>query len=155
MLRPVIKKPRKVILEVDRGENAGDRFELPPKGYRAVGRAGGPDQTAQLTQEGDQPLDTEDLQRVEAHLARRAQPKAPAVAGSRLDHFEREPDILLNDADVSRTHAMFFFDDTGISLVDLMSTNGTRVNGERVTDADLAEGDIVHVGRARLVVRFE
>ena len=151
-----MKKPRKVILEVDRGENAGARFELPPKGYRAIGRAGDPAETTQFTRDGDQPLDTDDLGRVEEHLARRDQRKArPSVSGARLDHFAREPDILLDDAEVSRTHALFFFDETGISIVDLMSTNGTRVNGERVTDADLAEGDIVHVGRARLVVRFE
>ena len=151
-----MKKPRKVILEVDRGEDAGARFELPPKGYRAVGRAGGPAETTQFTCEGDQPLDAEDVQRVETHLARRDQRQArPSVSGARLTQFAREPDILLHDAEVSRTHAMFFFDETGISLVDLMSTNGTRVNGERVTDADLADGDIVHVGRARLVVRFE
>ena len=43
----------------------------------------------------------------------------------------------------------------GPSVVDLLSTNGTYVNGQQVMDSDLHDGDIVHVGKTRLVVHVE
>jgi pSer/pThr/pTyr-binding forkhead associated (FHA) protein len=36
-----------------------------------------------------------------------------------------------------------------------LSTNGTHVNGKKVSDADLVEGDIVNVGKTRFIVRLE
>jgi pSer/pThr/pTyr-binding forkhead associated (FHA) protein len=33
-----------------------------------------------------------------------------------------------------------------------MSTNGTRVNGTPITDVDLREGDVIHLGKTRLRV---
>jgi pSer/pThr/pTyr-binding forkhead associated (FHA) protein len=37
-------------------------------------------------------------------------------------------------------------------VADLESTNGTFVNGQRVTEASLKEGDTLGVGRVELVV---
>jgi pSer/pThr/pTyr-binding forkhead associated (FHA) protein len=39
------------------------------------------------------------------------------------------------------------------SIRDLGSTNGTFVNGERITSQHLADGDRVNVGRTTLVYR--
>ncbi len=143
----------KVILELEKGPQAGQRFELSTKAYRAIGRSGDGSATVQFTKGGDQVLDAEDLALIERHLARRPSAAREAAADLRSDNFTRGRDILLPDAKISRTHAMCFLDEHGPSIVDLCSTNGTMVNGEQVEDADLVDGDIVNVGKTRFVVR--
>lgn len=150
-----VSRPKKVVLVVERGASTETEFELPPNGYRAIGRASDGDVTHQFTTEGDQALDTEDIKRVEEHLAKRQVEPASEPGRLRMGNLRRAPDILLDDAQISRTHAMFFLDEDGPSVVDMFSTNGTRVNGEKVDDADLHEGDIVHIGRSRFVVRLQ
>jgi hypothetical protein len=147
----------KVILEVDKGPNRGTRYELTLRGYRAVGRAGsGGDVTVQLSTEGDRQLEPDDVRVVEEHLARRLETTLSDSPGNlRIGAFRRGRDILLDDDKISRKHAMFFLDDDGPSVVDLLSTNGTHVNGKRVSDADLQEGDIVHIGKTRFILRIE
>ncbi|MBQ0088554.1 MAG: FHA domain-containing protein [Prevotellaceae bacterium] len=58
-------------------------------------------------------------------------------------------DIQLNDLSVSGQHAAFTITDNGkISLKDLNSTNGTFVNGKRITEvAELNHGDQVKLGQ--------
>lgn len=54
---------------------------------------------------------------------------------------------VLRDPNVSRRHAELRQDASGQwEIVDLGSTNGIKVNGRRVTDAPLREGDQVTVG---------
>ena len=54
--------------------------------------------------------------------------------------------VVLDRADVSRRHARFEWRGDGWHVVDLGSTNGTRVNGERVGSAAVAAGDEVALG---------
>nr|WP_284305212.1 DUF3662 and FHA domain-containing protein [Mobilicoccus caccae] len=67
-------------------------------------------------------------------------------------------DITLEDSGVSRRHCEIRVTHDGPHLVasirDLGSTNGTFVNGERITTSRLAEGDRITVGRTSLSVRF-
>jgi hypothetical protein len=67
----------------------------------------------------------------------------------------RGPDsgVRLSDASVSRRHAEVRRSGDGWTVVDLGSTNGTRVNGVPVTERRLQDGDTVTVGDAAL--RFE
>ena len=62
-------------------------------------------------------------------------------------------DLVLDDDTVSRVHARVERTDGGFALMDLGSSNGTRVNGERMTFRILVPGDVVHVGDC--VLRFE
>jgi two-component system, cell cycle response regulator len=55
-------------------------------------------------------------------------------------------DLFLADASVSRRHARFVSESDGFRIEDLGSSNGTYVNGERVTQHWLREGDIVELG---------
>lgn len=55
-------------------------------------------------------------------------------------------DITLNDVRVSRSHARLDCGSQGVALVDLGSSNGTRVNGVRVECATLVPGDTVSLG---------
>ena len=55
--------------------------------------------------------------------------------------------IVLNEKLVSRHHAQLTILDNGlVKIKDLGSTNGTFVNGQRVTNAMAKNGDIVKVG---------
>lgn len=145
----------KVFLEVEKGTNRGERFQLEVNRYRAIGRADNGAQTSMFTPDGDMVLDEEERDRVDRHMRRRATSGALFWNPNDPAHYRRGPDILLNDAKVSRTHCVLFVDLQGASVVDLMSTNGILVNGRRVSQADLDEGDIMHIGKSRCVVRFE
>ena len=64
-----------------------------------------------------------------------------------------DADVRLSDTSVSRKHAEVRRTGDGWTIVDLGSTNGTRVNGAPVTDRKLRDGDTITVGDASL--RFE
>ncbi len=55
-------------------------------------------------------------------------------------------DISLSDPNVSRRHAEVRRIGDGYSLVDLGSTNGTEVNGQRIQETALMNGDVIGVG---------
>lgn len=73
--------------------------------------------------------------------------------GSTVVGRGNEADLRLPDTGVSRRHAEFRLDGTNVRLADLGSTNGTRVNGRRIDDALLDDGDAVDIGATRLVFR--
>lgn len=65
-----------------------------------------------------------------------------------------EADILLDDPYASEFHMRLVAHDTGLVLHDLGSTNGTYVNGRRVTaPTTLRRGDSVQVGKTVMEVR--
>jgi hypothetical protein len=63
-------------------------------------------------------------------------------------HVGRSPsnDIVLDDATVSRRHAVIAQQDGRTVLLDDRSTHGVLVNGERVGRAVLVNGDSIHLG---------
>jgi hypothetical protein len=63
-------------------------------------------------------------------------------------HIGRSPsaDIVLDDATVSRRHAVVATQDGETVLLDDRSRHGVIVNGERVQRAVLHNGDTIHVG---------
>lgn len=63
-----------------------------------------------------------------------------------------EADIILDDPGVSRRHAEIHVLDGQPRVVDLGSTNGTFVDGERVHAQALCDGSTITVGRTRIVV---
>lgn len=70
-----------------------------------------------------------------------------------------EADLRINDPGVSRRHAEFRISGGGrstpsVSVADLGSTNGTLVDGRRVTEAPLADGSTVRIGNTDIAVRF-
>lgn len=107
--------------------------------------------TGMITQHSLTRLDDEDNKTVARHLKIRA----PLKEGARalLTSFDRDPDVGLQDDAVSSRHMMIFVDEAGASLLDVASTNGTFVNGRRITEAELALGDLVRIGETRIEVR--
>ena len=64
--------------------------------------------------------------------------------------------VLASDKKASRHHATFHASPTGaVRVVDEQSRNGTWVNGARVVDKVLADGDVVTIGDSLVVVREE
>src|SRR4051794_11869261 len=63
-----------------------------------------------------------------------------------------ELDMVLVEDMVSRKHARIAITETQIVIEDLGSTNGTFVNGEKITRASLREGDRVLIGTSILKV---
>jgi len=61
-------------------------------------------------------------------------------------------EFVVDAAMVSRLHCRLTAGATELEVIDLESTNGTFVNGQRVTQATLKEGDTLGVGRVDLVV---
>ena len=70
---------------------------------------------------------------------------------------DNSADIILDDPGISRAHTEIRVTSDGPHLVasirDLGSTNGTFVNGERITSQHLEDGDRVNVGRTALTFR--
>jgi hypothetical protein len=64
-----------------------------------------------------------------------------------------ECNLVLADPNVSRNHAEIRPKGEGFVVVDLGSTNGTRVNGVRVAEQTLRDGDELAFGNTR--IRFE
>jgi hypothetical protein len=61
--------------------------------------------------------------------------------------------VVLSDPNVSRRHAEIRQRGNEVVVVDLQSTNGTKVNGLTVTERVLAPGDVVSVGA--ITLRYE
>ncbi len=57
--------------------------------------------------------------------------------------------VNLKDRSISRRHLELSQSDEGVMLRDLASGNGTRVNGESITDRLLRHGDLVELGNTR------
>ena len=55
--------------------------------------------------------------------------------------------VRLDDASVSRNHAILHQRGGRLRIVDDRSANGTFVNGRRVEQADLSDGDVIVVGK--------
>jgi hypothetical protein len=62
-------------------------------------------------------------------------------------------DIILEDTRVSRHHAQLRYKARRFWLTDLNSTNGTFVNGARVSETALRDGDLVSLGGLEMTFR--
>ena len=73
--------------------------------------------------------------------------------GAGMVKIGRVPDntIMIDNPAVSSHHARVFRDGDSFVLEDLQSTNGTFVNDNRVTRHNLSNGDVIAVGKHRLV----
>jgi hypothetical protein len=74
--------------------------------------------------------------------------------GGDVTHIGRglAADLHLDEDSVSRRHAILVHRRSGSRILDDRSSNGTFVNGRRVTQADLRNGDVLVLGR--VVLRY-
>jgi hypothetical protein len=83
----------------------------------------------------------------------------PLLAAITILGRDNSADIILDDPGISRQHTEIRVTSDGPHLVanvrDLGSTNGTFVNGERITSQRLHDGDRLSMGRTALLFRAE
>jgi hypothetical protein len=135
-----------------RGELSADTFEGRIAAALGAQRA---DELAPLADDLPGPLD-----RLRLSIGRHARHTGPALVAPRLDAGDRlvlgrshSCDVRFVESSVSRCHAELLRVGAGWLLVDRASTNGTWVNGVRVTRSRVADGDEIRLGTARVVLR--
>lgn len=64
-------------------------------------------------------------------------------------------DLILDDVMISSEHAQLRFQEGAWAIVDLGSSNGTRLNGKPVSSARLVPGDFVQLGGSRFIFRAD
>ena len=62
-------------------------------------------------------------------------------------------DLVIRDRTVSARHAELMVRADGVTVTNLMATNGTRVNGEEVQTSRLHDGDVIRFGRVSMVFK--
>lgn len=83
-------------------------------------------------------------------IEERALPQGTLTVGRRADSG-----LCLNDAAASGSHAKIVTLFNASYVQDLNSTNGTYVNGKRITTHTLHPGDVITIGRHQLRVEAE
>jgi hypothetical protein len=64
-----------------------------------------------------------------------------------------EADVTVDDTGTSRKHVEILWDGTRAQVNDLGSTNGSKLNGQPVTQAPLPPDSVIEIGRTRIVFR--
>jgi uncharacterized protein len=147
-LAPGIKLPR-AGFRVTEGPDTGLTFQLEQGSCRAIGRAAvDPNRTAVFSVDVALALDEGTRGLILQYIQKQFQRVAAEEGGAaeQLGGFRRAPDVVLTDASLSRLHAMLFSDGDRVAVLDLVSKNGTYVNGQEVESRMLARGDVIELG---------
>jgi hypothetical protein len=146
-----------------------DRLELGEFGIQAQ-LLGGPEEDDELAEPGPsagdfghtmvysadreaRPLEPA-LDRSQALLV--AEGRRNVLSGERVTvGRSRECDVVVSDPNVSRRHIELRRGERGWAAVDLGSTNGMKVNGRRLSHAELEPGDSITIGITDLTFELE
>jgi hypothetical protein len=79
----------------------------------------------------------------------------PLAIGSTVIGRGDQATLRLPDVGISRRHARIDFDGSQVVLTDLGSTNGSMVNGQRVSAVALNPGDMIQIGTTTLTFRVD
>jgi FhaA, N-terminal domain/FHA domain len=79
----------------------------------------------------------------------------PLAIGQTVIGRGDQANMRLPDVGISRRHARLDFDGSQVVLTDLGSTNGTMVNGQRVSAVALNPGDMIQLGTTTLTFRVD
>ncbi|NOX49504.1 MAG: FHA domain-containing protein [Gammaproteobacteria bacterium] len=75
------------------------------------------------------------------------------VVGDSVIGRAEDCEIVVDDASISQQHAQLSMKPEGVTLTDLMSTNGIKVNGTEANSSTLKDGDIIRIGRVSFVFK--
>lgn len=148
----------RILLKVVDGKGRGDVIELERGTCRALGRSlDEAEKTRLLSIDSSLMLDEDSRKIVMRYVARQFHSGSSAKKKEgveSLGSFVRGPDYYLKDGAVSRLHAMIFHDESGeVGILDMVSKNGTFVNGAEVESKILKKGDLIALGGIK--IRFE
>jgi FhaA, N-terminal domain/FHA domain len=79
----------------------------------------------------------------------------PLSIGSTVIGRGDQANLRLPDVGISRRHARLDYDGAQVVLTDLGSTNGSMVNGQRISAVALNPGDMVQIGTTTLTFRVD
>lgn len=134
------------------GQNVGQEIALEPGTCKAIGRAiNDPNKTTMFHVDVALALDEGTRNLIQQYVTKQFRRAAPAGSKPSDLGFRRTGDIVINDVAVSRLHAMIFFDEVGVGMLDLVSKNGTYVNGEEIESRLLRPGDTIEIGETKMV----
>lgn len=135
------------------GPDQNMTFQLEQGTCRAIGRGSvDPNRTAVFNVDIAMGLDDSTRHLILQYIGRQFQKAGggAAASGELLGQFRRSPDVILTDTSLSRLHAMFFSHESGVGILDLVSKNGTYVNGQEVESTLLKRGDTIEVGETTI-----
>lgn len=157
---PSRSKTAKVVFLVVEGKNKGERIEVEKGTCRALGRSLDEVERTRVFSVGSViSLDDASKKLVMHYVSKQFQKgKADSSSskgmGEDLGGFVRGPDCQILDLAVSRLHAMIFYDESGVvGILDLVSKNGTFVNGAEIESKILKQGDLAAIGGTK--IRYE
>ena len=140
---------------VAEGPDAGLVFQLEQGTCRAIGRAAADlERTTVFSVDVALALDEGTKGLILKYIQQQFEPRegeGGAAGAERLGGFRRAPDVVLTDGSLSRLHAMLFSDGERVAVLDLVSKNGTYVNGQEVESRMLSRGDAIEVGDTTLL----
>lgn len=143
-------------IEVVEGHNKGLTFKMPKGTCRAIGRAlEDTERTQVIDEHAVIGLDDSTKQIILNYITQQLGEKetGSSSTASDLGSFQRLPDLSLTDNSISRLHAMLFHGPGGLGILDLVSKNGTFVNGVEVESKFLDPDDIITIGHSKLRLR--
>lgn len=143
---------RRATLKVTAGPNEGDVVSLELGSCRLIGRHLSDSETAFIDRDGNRVLEVPQQQLLTSHLKEHAPNTSTMPGGYSAQAFERGPDIIFADDSISRAHAMVFYDNAGLGIIDLASTNGTFINSERIGTSRVSDGDTILIGASEMAV---
>jgi len=79
----------------------------------------------------------------------------PLSIGSTVIGRGDQANLRLPDVGISRRHARLDYDGSQVVLTDLGSTNGSMVNGQRISAVALNPGDMIQIGTTTLTFRVD
>ena len=144
--------PSKTFKIID-GPNKGMVFHLERGTCKAIGRAmSDPNKTAMFSVDLTLALDESTKGVILKYISKQFR-KSAKVKGEdgELGAFRRTSDVVLDDSSISRLHAMIFYDELGVGILDLVSKNGTFVNGEEVESRLLQMSDAIEIGESKII----
>ena len=148
-----VRLPR-ATFRVTAGSDENMTFQIEQGTCRAIGRGSvDPNRTSVFNVDLTLALDDGMRSLILQYIARqfRQAGAAQQSQGERFGQFRRAADVVLTDSSLSRLHAMVFSDASGIGVLDLVSKNGTFVNGQEVESRVLSRADVIELGETTIV----
>ena len=147
------------VFEITEGKNKGQVIKLPEGTCKAIGRSiDDINKTQVFSMDFTMSLDDFTKKLIMNYIAKKSPQSKKSTQEASTDSigsFQRLPDLVLDDPAISRLHAMIFHDSNGAGVLDLVSKNGTFVNGEEVESKSLQNGDLLETGGTKMVFSYK
>ena len=145
-----LAESRRLSFRVTSGPDAGLSFQLDSRTCRAIGRSSDDfERTSVFKMDLALSLDQGTKSLILKYITRQFASEDSESPDS-LGGFRRAADVVLTDLALSKLHAMIFAGDDKVGILDLVSKNGTFVNGNEVESCFLRPGDILELGETKI-----